>query len=247
MDTMRRVYHTVKRYHNKFALLQCTSAYPVTPESVNLAVIQAYKENFPDVVVGYSGHETGTTISLGAVALGAKVLERHVTLDKTWKGSDHSASLDMNELANLVKQIRILEASIGTPEKFLLPAEGFVKRKLGKSVVVLGDMKKGEILNEDNMAVKNAEPCGYPPHDFHRLIGGVLKRDLEDDETILEGDVYLKQAEKGEKKVAALILARKGNIEFLNGKLRHFLVIVKQESAIKNAIVEMSSVSRREK
>ena len=178
-------------------------------------LFQAYKENFPDVVVGYSGHETGTTISLGAVAIGAKVLERHVTLDKSWKGSDHSASLDMNELANLVKQIRILEASIGTPEKFLLPAEGFVKRKLGKSVVVIGDLLKGTKLTVDNMAVKNAEPCGYPPHDFHRLVGATLLRDIADDETILEGDVMFETSESGnEKKMVALILARKGNCLF---------------------------------
>merc|ERR1712226_1293460 len=107
--TMRRVYHTVKKYHDNFAFMQCTSAYPVSPENVNLNVISSYQEVFPDIPIGYSGHESGFTVSLGAVALGAKVLERHVTLDKTWKGTDHKASLDMNELADLVKQVRILE------------------------------------------------------------------------------------------------------------------------------------------
>ena len=223
MDTMRRVYHTVKKYHNKFSFLQCTSAYPVTPESVNLAVIQAYKQAFPDIVVGYSGHETGTTISLGAVALGARVLERHVTLDKTWKGSDHSASLDMNELADLVKQIRILEASIGTPEKFLLPAEHFVKRKLGKSVVVVGDRKKGDVLTKENTTVKNAEPCGFAPHEYSKLIGAVLKRDMVDDDTILENDVEFPSVAKGDqkKKFVALILARAGWFQIINN-LVHF-------------------------
>ena len=102
METMYRVYSTVKQYHSNFAFLQCTSAYPVSSENVNLSVIQTYQHSFPDVVVGYSGHETGISISLAAVAMGARVVERHVTLDKTWKGSDHKASLDMQELSTLV-------------------------------------------------------------------------------------------------------------------------------------------------
>ena len=93
MDTMYRVYATVKQYHSNFTFLQCTSAYPVSAENTHLSVIQTYRQCFPDVVIGYSGHEAGTSISLAAVALGARVLERHVTLDKSWKGSDHKVGV----------------------------------------------------------------------------------------------------------------------------------------------------------
>lgn len=84
---------------------------------------QAYQSAFPDIPIGYSGHETGIAISVAAVALGAKVVERHVTLDKTWKGSDHQASLEPKELAELVKAIRAVEKAMGSPIKQLLPCE----------------------------------------------------------------------------------------------------------------------------
>lgn len=88
-----------------------------------LSWFQAYQSAFPDIPIGYSGHETGIAISVAAVALGAKVVERHVTLDKTWKGSDHQASLEPKELAELVKAIRTVERAMGSPIKQLLPCE----------------------------------------------------------------------------------------------------------------------------
>ncbi|KAM9314125.1 N-acetylneuraminate-9-phosphate synthase-like [Pholidichthys leucotaenia] len=105
METMRQVYETVKKHNLNFTILQCTSAYPLAPENVNLRMITEYQKEFPDIPIGYSGHESGIEISLAAVALGAKVLERHITLDKTWKGSDHEASLDPGELAELVRSV----------------------------------------------------------------------------------------------------------------------------------------------
>ena len=218
LDTMRRVYKTVKDYHSQFCFLQCTSAYPVSFDNINLAVIQTFKNTFPDTPVGYSGHETGTAVSIGAVALGAKVLERHVTLDKTWRGSDHSASLDMTELADMVRGIRNLEAAIGSPEKRMLPIEGPLKRKLGKSAVAVGNISRGTILTKEHFAVKNAEPCGIAPHELYKLIGAEVVRDIEDDATILEEDVKLVSKNDREgKKFVCLILARKGVVCFLFG------------------------------
>jgi len=223
--TMRRVYHTVKKYHDNFTFLQCTSAYPVGPENVNLNVISSYQEVFPDIPIGYSGHESGLTVSLGAVALGAKVLERHVTLDKTWKGTDHKASLDMNELADLVKQVRILELALGSPEKKMLDVEGPMKRKLGKSAVAMENLKVGTILSRTNMSIKNAEPVGFLPHEFDKLIGAKLIKEVKEDETILPDSVELYEDKNiATGKFVACILARKGskgvpgkNIKILNG------------------------------
>lgn len=85
--------------------------------------LQEYQKEFPDIPIGYSGHETGISISVAAVALGAKVVERHVTLDKTWKGSDHAASLEPTELAELVRSIRLVERAMGSSIKQMLPSE----------------------------------------------------------------------------------------------------------------------------
>ncbi|KAI6058435.1 sialic acid synthase [Aix galericulata] len=158
MDTMHQVYQIVKPINPNFCFLQCTSAYPLQPEDVNLRVISAYQSAFPDIPIGYSGHETGIAISVAAVALGAKVVERHVTLDKTWKGSDHQASLEPNELAEL----------------------------LGKSVVAKVTISEGTVLTLDMLTVKVGEPKGLPPEAIFDLVGQKVKRLIEEDETITE-------------------------------------------------------------
>lgn len=94
-------------------------------------LLQEYQKLFPDIPIGYSGHETGIAISVAAVALGAKVLERHITLDKTWKGSDHLASLEPGELAELVRSVRLVERALGSPTKQLLPCEMACNEKVG--------------------------------------------------------------------------------------------------------------------
>ncbi|XP_026990470.1 N-acetylneuraminic acid synthase a [Tachysurus fulvidraco] len=195
METMRRVYQTVKKHNQNFCILQCTSAYPLEPEHVNLRVITEYQKEFPDIPIGYSGHETGISVSLAAVALGAKVLERHVTLDKSWKGSDHSASLDPSELAELVRSVRIVERALGNGIKRMLPCEVPCHDKLGKSVVAKVAIPKGTELTLDMLAVKVAEPKGVAPEDIFELLGKKTVKDIGEDESVTEDAVqnYSKQ------------------------------------------------------
>ncbi|MBN3321527.1 SIAS synthase, partial [Atractosteus spatula] len=186
METMRRVYQTVKEHNPNFCILQCTSAYPLEPEDVNLRVITEYQKEFPDIPIGYSGHETGIAISVAAVALGAKVVERHVTLDKKWKGSDHGASLEPQELTDLVKAIRTVEQALGSGVKQMLPCEEPCHSKLGKSVVAKTAIPKGTVLSLDMLAVKVAEPKGVPPEDIFQLVGKKVSADIEEDDSITE-------------------------------------------------------------
>ncbi|KAK2865501.1 hypothetical protein Q7C36_001557 [Tachysurus vachellii] len=189
METMRRVYQTVKKHNQNFCILQCTSAYPLEPEHVNLRVITEYQKEFPDIPIGYSGHETGISVSLAAVALGAKVLERHVTLDKSWKGSDHSASLDPSELAELVRSVRIVERALGNGIKRMLPCEVPCHDKLGKSIVAKVAIPKGTELTLDMLAVKVAEPKGVAPEDIFELLGKKTVKDIGEDESVAEDAV----------------------------------------------------------
>ncbi|KAA0724662.1 Sialic acid synthase N-acetylneuraminate synthase [Triplophysa tibetana] len=168
METMRCVYQTVKKHNPNFTFLQCTSAYPLPAEHINLSLIPAFQKEFPDIPIGYSGHETGILVSVAAVALGAKVLDRHVTLDKTWKGSDHAASLEPAELAELVKAIRTVEMAMGSPVKETLPCEASCHSKLGKSVVARRPLLKGVTLSLDILAAKVAEPHGVAPKNTFR-------------------------------------------------------------------------------
>lgn len=186
METMRRVYQTVKKYpKTNFAILQCTSAYPLEAEDVNLRVITEYQKEFPDIPIGYSGHESGICVSVAAVALGAKIVERHVTLDKTWKGSDHEASLVPTELAELVRSIRLVERALGNGIKQMLPCEKPCHDKLGKSVVAKVNIPKGTVLTRDMLTVKVAEPMGVAAEDIYDLVGKPVLEDVEEDESVL--------------------------------------------------------------
>nr|ADO28081.1 sialic acid synthase [Ictalurus furcatus] len=189
MKTMRRVYQTVKKHNENFCILQCTSAYPLEPEHVNLRVITEYQKEFPDIPIGYSGHETGISVSVAAVALGAKVLERHVTLDKSWKGSDHSASLDPSELAELVRSIRIVERALGNGIKEMLPCEKPCHDKLGKSIVAKTVIPKGTELTLDMLTVKVAEPKDIAPEEIFELLGKKTMKDIGMDESVTENAV----------------------------------------------------------
>ncbi|KAL3996198.1 taste receptor type 1 member 3 [Sarotherodon galilaeus] len=185
METIRRVYKTVKEHKQNFTLLQCTSAYPLDPKEVNLSVIKTFQEEFPDVPIGYSGHEQGIYITVAAVGMGAKVVERHVTLDKTWKGNDHEASLEPSELAELVRAIRLVETAMGSPVKQMLPCEKTCHDKLGKSVIAKVAISKGTVLRLDMFAVKVGEPKGIPPENMQNLVGKKIKVDVKEDDSIL--------------------------------------------------------------
>ncbi|KAI4833364.1 N-acetylneuraminic acid synthase a [Pseudochaenichthys georgianus] len=185
METMRRVYQTVKEHNPNFAILQCTSAYPLEAEDVNLRVLAEYQKEFPDIPIGYSGHESGISITLAAVAMGAKVVERHVTLDKTWKGSDHEASLVPSELTELVCSIRLVERAMGTGIKTMLPCEKPCHDKLGKSVVAKVKISRGTVLTLDMLTVKVAEPMGVAAEDIFQLVGKTVKEDMEEDDSVL--------------------------------------------------------------
>lgn len=132
MSTYEEIDHAVEifRAHDcPFELMHCNSTYPMPEEDANLKLIQKLAERY-QCKVGYSGHETGVFVSACAVAMGATSVERHITLDKTMYGSDQEASIEPEELRELVKTIRSVEKIMGTGEKIMTPAEEEVKKKL---------------------------------------------------------------------------------------------------------------------
>lgn len=120
---------TFKRYGCPFELMHCNSTYPMKNEDANLKMIERLRKRY-GCNVGYSGHETGRVVSVAAAALGASSIERHITLDRTMYGSDQAASLEVDDLQRLVKDIRCVEKALGTGEKILSAAELKVKEKL---------------------------------------------------------------------------------------------------------------------
>ncbi|KZS07520.1 Sialic acid synthase [Daphnia magna] len=184
MKTVIRAMEVMNSFNSKVCLLQCTSSYPTPEDEVHLRVMQTYRDHFPQSPVGYSGHELGLTITLAAAALGAHVIERHITLDKSWKGNDHACSLDETELKLLVEGIRTIEKALGSAIKSKQPSEEPCHQKLGKSIVGKQKLEAGIKLCKEHLTVKVGQPVGWPPQDLDLLIGKTLSRDVDEDETI---------------------------------------------------------------
>ena len=163
-------------------ILHCTTEYPAPISEVNLKAMGMLKEKF-GYPVGYSDHTQGIEIDLAAVALGATVIEKHFTLDKNLPGPDHKASLEPAELKAMVEGIRKIELALGVPEK--KPSQIELKNRVvaRKSIVAAKNIKKGEVLSEDNITTKRPGN-GISPMKWLDVIGTKAVRDFEEDELI---------------------------------------------------------------
>ena len=131
MSTMDEIEHAVGVVGQADLLIaHATSAYPCTPEELNLRMIQTLQASFPDVPIGYSGHETGLQTSLAAISIGATFIERHITVDRAMWGSDQSASLEPVGLERLVRDIRVIESAMGDGVKQVYDSEMPIREKL---------------------------------------------------------------------------------------------------------------------
>ena len=131
MSTIDEVKNSVKIFSSHdLALLHSVSTYPAKIEELNLNVIRTYYDLFPNTLIGYSGHEVGLSTSYAAVALGAKIIERHITLDRSMWGTDQGASIEPQGLIKLVKNIRVIENSLGDGKKVVTNSEKSIRKKL---------------------------------------------------------------------------------------------------------------------
>jgi len=164
------------------ALLHCVSAYPAPPAEMNLRAMDTLRERF-GVPVGLSDHTLGLAVALAAVARGAAIVEKHLTLDKAMPGPDHRASLDPGEMAALVRGIRTVESALGDGDKRPTPSELDTRRVARKSLVAARALRAGERLTADAVAVKRPG-TGIPPAELDRAVGRRLRRDVAADEVL---------------------------------------------------------------
>lgn len=166
----------------QITLLHCNTEYPTPMQDVNLRAMQQMKERF-GVKVGYSDHTPGIEVPIAAVALGAEVIEKHFTLDKTLHGPDHKASLEPQELKAMVSAIRNIEQALGDGEKRVSESERKNMTIARKSIVAARDIKQGELLTEDNLTTKRPG-CGISPMRWECVVGTKAVRDFKTDELI---------------------------------------------------------------
>lgn len=164
------------------SLLHCNTEYPTPYEDVNLRAMLTLKEKF-GVRVGYSDHTQGIEVPIAAVALGAEIIEKHFTLDHNMEGPDHKASLEPDELKQMVDGIRKTEKALGNGIKTASPSEKKNIQIARKSIVARRNIEKGEILTEENLAVKRPGN-GISPMRWYEVIGTKAIRDFSEDEMI---------------------------------------------------------------
>ncbi|KAE8746457.1 hypothetical protein FOCC_FOCC006823 [Frankliniella occidentalis] len=186
---LRKLHEHLTKMRARFALLHCVSSYPAPVEQLNLRVIPELRRIFPDTHIGYSGHELGVEASIAAVAAGARILERHLTLDKTMKGTDHCCSLEPLEMGRMVRTIRHVEAALGRPLKEVQPCEATCWLKLGKCLVAARDLSQGHVLASEDLCVKVADPMGIPSNRFMDVIGKTMRNNRSFDDAILPEDL----------------------------------------------------------
>ena len=183
IDDVQRAYDTIMPINSQLCIMQCTASYPCEPDEMNLRVIESYREKFPDVVVGLSDHQNGISMSLVAYTLGARVFEKHYTLNHTWKGTDHAFSLEPIGLKRMVRDLRRARMAMGDGVKSPYSSETAPLYKMGKKLVAAHDLEKGRELRIQDIAIKSPND-GLPPYELENIIGKILTRAIQTDENI---------------------------------------------------------------
>jgi len=190
MSDMNEIKESVKIFKKSkipLAILQTTSEYPCNYEDINLGVIDKYKKLF-NIPVGISDHSLGIYTSLGAVARGATIVEKHITLDKKMPGPDQKLSLEYDELSELIKGCKAVKLAMGDSKKILkkeLPVLHFAR----ESVVSREKILKGEIFTEKNLITKRPNTGEIPAKNFYKIIGKKAKNDIQKNKQLKHSDI----------------------------------------------------------
>ncbi|MEZ6069148.1 MAG: N-acetylneuraminate synthase family protein [Pirellulales bacterium] len=178
---------TLRQLTGRFVLMQCTSQYPTPYRNAHLRSIPTLARRY-GALTGFSDHTQGTSVATAAVALGAVVVEKHLTLDRTLRGSDHACSLEPDELREWITNIRQVEAALGRADKPLVEEVAAVREKLGRSLVAREPLAAGTVIDEAMLALKSPG-AGLSWYVRGRLVGQPLRRNVNADELLTLDDV----------------------------------------------------------
>jgi N-acetylneuraminate synthase/pseudaminic acid synthase len=174
-----------KENNNQVILLKCVSAYPTPYEDVNLNMIPTLAKEY-GCIMGLSDHTMGTAVAVASVALGARMIEKHITLKRSDGGPDGAFSMEPDEFKELVKNVRIVEKALGKSEYSLTPVQE-IEREGARSLFIVQDIKKGEVLTAEN--IRSIRPgIGLPPIEYDNVIGKTALKDLEKGDPLTKDD-----------------------------------------------------------
>jgi N-acetylneuraminate synthase/sialic acid synthase len=189
MEDIERAVDAILPINDQLCVMQCTAAYPADVEDLNLKVIPALRERFPELVIGLSDHQNGIAMAVVAYMLGARVIEKHFTLDHALKGTDHAFSLMPDGMRRLVRDLHRIPAALGDGVKRPLPVEARPLEKMGKKLVAARELPTGHVIAEEDIAIKSPADGGLPPYERDRILGMRLRRSLRPDENVELADL----------------------------------------------------------
>jgi N,N'-diacetyllegionaminate synthase len=174
---------TIYEYNKDVVLLQCTANYPIQDDEVNLAVINTFRDTF-DILLGYSDHSVGVGAAPFAIPMGAKIVEKHFTINKDDEGPDHAASLSPTELIDFIKTVRRVDVFMGSSVKEPTTSELGTRKSLQKCLVANKDINKGDLYSKENLVAKRTGGVGISPIQYDKLIGKEAHRNFKMNEVI---------------------------------------------------------------
>lgn len=180
LDEARMAYDAILKHNKQLCLLHCTAGYPTEYEDLNLTAITTLKKEFPEAVIGFSGHDYGILAPVVAYMLGASVVEKHFTLNRAWKGTDHRFSLEPTGLYKMIRDLRRVDVSLGDGNKIVQKFEKDARAKMGKSLYAARALAAGRVLTPDDVAIKSPGG-GLEPYKIAKVIGKMLKINLPED------------------------------------------------------------------
>lgn len=183
MPEIREAHEVFNARNAEHAILQCTAGYPPKYEELNLRVIETLRREFPQQIIGYSGHDNGIAMAVAAYALGARIIEKHFTLDRTMKGTDHAFSLEPEGMRKLVRDLNRAHIAFGDGNKVVYESEKAPVVKMSKSIVAARDLPKGKVLELADLAFKSPG-VGLKPNKLSLVLGRALSVDLAEDELL---------------------------------------------------------------
>lgn len=187
MDEIKDSVNFIKQFNDKLMVFHAVTMYPVPNKDVNLNILTTFKQEL-DTLVGYSSHDTGVAIPAAAVALGACVIEKHFTLDRTMVGPDHAASVEPRGMELIKKYSTSVHQSLGSYVREMNEAEAAARIKYGVSITSHHAIPQGKVITEDDIMVK-CPGGGISPVEYWNLIGKKATKDIQADKTIYEGDI----------------------------------------------------------
>lgn len=185
LDMIDRAVDAIRKVHNNFAILQCTASYPAGYEQLNLRVISSLRNRYPENVIGYSGHDNGIAMPLVAFVLGARIIEKHFTLNRALKGTDHVFSLEPEGLRKLVRDLKRAEIALGDGVKKVYESEIAPIKKMSKMIVSGRALKVGHQLTIEDVEFRSPGE-GLPPSSLKQILGKKLLVSLNEFEPIKE-------------------------------------------------------------